>query len=81
MEVGPSVFFSLLLIAVAFIPVFTLLDQEGRLFKPLAWTKNLTMLMAATPGPHPGPRDAHALHAHGLASTSARGGCRGCGTR
>jgi Cu(I)/Ag(I) efflux system membrane protein CusA/SilA len=47
MEVGPSVFFSLLLIAVAFIPVFTLVDQEGRLFKPLAWTKNLTMLMAA----------------------------------
>ena len=47
MEVGPSVFFSLLLIAVAFIPVFTLLDQEGRLFKPLAWTKTLTMLMAA----------------------------------
>ena len=47
MEVGPSVFFSLLLIAVAFIPVFTLVDQEGRLFRPLAWTKNLTMLMAA----------------------------------
>src|SRR5512147_1370987 len=47
MEVGPSVFFSLLLIAAAFIPVFTLVDQEGRLFRPLAWTKNLTMLMAA----------------------------------
>ncbi len=47
MEVGPSVFFSLLLIAAAFIPVFTLVDQEGRLFKPLAWTKNLTILMAA----------------------------------
>ncbi len=47
MEVGPSVFFSLLIIAVAFMPVFTLVDQEGRLFKPLAWTKNLTMLMAA----------------------------------
>jgi Cu(I)/Ag(I) efflux system membrane protein CusA/SilA len=47
MEVGPAVFFSLLLIAVAFIPVFTLVDQEGRLFRPLAWTKNLTMLMAA----------------------------------
>jgi Cu(I)/Ag(I) efflux system membrane protein CusA/SilA len=46
-EVGPSVFFSLLLIAAAFIPVFTLVDQEGRLFRPLAWTKNLTMLMAA----------------------------------
>jgi Cu(I)/Ag(I) efflux system membrane protein CusA/SilA len=47
LEVGPSVFFSLLLIAVAFLPIFTLVDQEGRLFKPLAWTKNLTMLMAA----------------------------------
>ena len=35
-EVGPSVFFSLLVIAVAFLPIFTLVDQEGRLFKPLA---------------------------------------------
>ena len=47
LEVGPSVFFSLLVIAVAFLPIFTLVDQEGRLFRPLAWTKNLTMLMAA----------------------------------
>jgi copper/silver efflux system protein len=47
LEVGPSVFFSLLVIAVAFLPVFTLVDQEGRLFTPLAWTKNLTMVMAA----------------------------------
>ncbi|MBI4655756.1 MAG: efflux RND transporter permease subunit [Elusimicrobia bacterium] len=46
-EVGPSVFFSLLVIAVAFMPIFTLVDQEGRLFKPLAWTKNLTMAIAA----------------------------------
>ena len=46
-EVGPSVFFSLLVIAVAFMPVFTLVDQEGRLFKPLAYTKNLAMLIAA----------------------------------
>lgn len=46
-EVGPSVFFSLLVIAVAFLPIFTLLDQEGRLFKPLAYTKNLTMFVAA----------------------------------
>ncbi len=46
-EVGPSVFFSLLVIAVAFLPVFALVDQEGRLFKPLAWAKNLTMLLAA----------------------------------
>jgi Cu(I)/Ag(I) efflux system membrane protein CusA/SilA len=46
-EVGPSVFFSLLVIAVAFIPVFALVDQEGRLFKPLAYSKNLTMAIAA----------------------------------
>lgn len=47
MEVGPSVFFSLAVIAVAFLPVFALVEQEGRLFKPLAYTKNLTMLLAA----------------------------------
>jgi Cu(I)/Ag(I) efflux system membrane protein CusA/SilA len=47
LEVGPAVFFSLLVIAVAFLPVFTLLDQEGRLFRPLAWTKNLSMAIAA----------------------------------
>jgi len=47
LEVGPSVFFSLLVIAVAFLPVFTLVDQEGRLFRPLAISKNLTMAIAA----------------------------------
>jgi len=47
LEVGPSVFFSLLVIAVAFVPVFTLVDQEGRLFRPLAISKNLTMAIAA----------------------------------
>ncbi len=47
MEVGPSVFFSLLLVAIAFIPIFTLVDQEGRLFKPLALSKNLTIAIAA----------------------------------
>ena len=46
-EVGPSVFFSLLVIAVAFLPIFALVDQEGRLFRPLAWSKNLTMALAA----------------------------------
>jgi Cu(I)/Ag(I) efflux system membrane protein CusA/SilA len=46
-EVGPSVFFSLLVIAVAFMPVFTLVDQEGRLFKPLAYSKNMAMAIAA----------------------------------
>ena len=47
LEVGPSVFFSLLVIAVAFLPVFTLVDQEGRLFRPLAWSKTLAMAIAA----------------------------------
>ncbi len=47
MEVGPSVFFSLLVIAVAFLPIFTLVDQEGRLFRPLALSKNLAMFIAA----------------------------------
>ncbi len=46
-EVGPSVFFSLLVIAVAFLPVFALVDQEGRLFKPLAYSKTLAMAIAA----------------------------------
>src|SRR4030095_2619093 len=46
-EVAPSVFFSLLVVAVAFMPIFTLVDQEGRLFKPLAYTKNLSMAIAA----------------------------------
>jgi Cu(I)/Ag(I) efflux system membrane protein CusA/SilA len=46
-EVGPGVFFSLLVVAVSFLPIFTLLDQEGRLFKPLAWSKTLAMALAA----------------------------------
>jgi Cu(I)/Ag(I) efflux system membrane protein CusA/SilA len=46
-EVGPSVFFSLLVIAVAFLPIFALVDQEGRLFKPLAYSKTLAMALAA----------------------------------
>jgi len=43
---GPS-FFSLLIIAVSFLPILTLEAQEGRLFKPLAYTKNLSMFVAA----------------------------------
>jgi Cu(I)/Ag(I) efflux system membrane protein CusA/SilA len=39
-EVGPALFFSLLIITVSFLPIFTLEAQEGRLFKPLAYTKN-----------------------------------------
>jgi Cu(I)/Ag(I) efflux system membrane protein CusA/SilA len=46
-EVAPASFFALLVIAVSFLPVLTLEAQEGRLFKPLAYTKTLTMLVAA----------------------------------
>ncbi|MBL8199614.1 MAG: efflux RND transporter permease subunit [Chromatiales bacterium] len=46
-EVGPAIFASLLVIAVAFMPVFTLEGQEGRLFRPLALTKNLAIAMSA----------------------------------
>jgi Cu(I)/Ag(I) efflux system membrane protein CusA/SilA len=46
-EVGPASFFSLLVIAVSFMPIFTLEAQEGRLFKPLAFTKNFAMAIAA----------------------------------
>jgi Cu(I)/Ag(I) efflux system membrane protein CusA/SilA len=46
-EVGPSIFFSLLVITVSFIPVFTLEATEGRLFKPLAFTKTYSMGFAA----------------------------------
>ncbi len=46
-EVGPALFFSLLIITVSFIPVFSLEAQEGRLFKPLAWTKTLSMAAAS----------------------------------
>ncbi|MFO0452933.1 MAG: efflux RND transporter permease subunit, partial [Pseudomonadota bacterium] len=46
-EVGPALFFSLLIITVSFLPVFTLEAQEGRLFKPLAFTKTFAMAGAA----------------------------------
>src|SRR6266704_2748843 len=46
-EVGGPSFFSLLVIAVAFVPIFALQAQEGRLFKPLAFTKNTAMAVAA----------------------------------
>ncbi len=46
-EVGPAIFVSLLVIAIAFMPVFTLEGQEGRLFKPLAFTKNFAIAMSA----------------------------------
>jgi Cu(I)/Ag(I) efflux system membrane protein CusA/SilA len=46
-EVGPALFFSLLIITVSFLPVFTLEAQEGRLFAPLAFTKSYAMAAAA----------------------------------
>ncbi|MCC6530975.1 MAG: efflux RND transporter permease subunit [Burkholderiales bacterium] len=46
-EVGPALFFSLLIITVSFVPVFTLEAQEGRLFAPLAYTKTFAMAGAA----------------------------------
>jgi Cu(I)/Ag(I) efflux system membrane protein CusA/SilA len=46
-EVGPALFFSLLVITVSFLPVFTLEGQEGRLFKPLAFTKTFSMAAAS----------------------------------
>jgi Cu(I)/Ag(I) efflux system membrane protein CusA/SilA len=46
-EVGPSLFFSLLIVTVSFLPIFTLEAQEGRLFKPLAFTKTYAMAGAA----------------------------------
>ena len=46
-EVGPPLFFSLLIITVSFLPVFTLESQEGRLFSPLAYTKTFAMAGAA----------------------------------
>jgi Cu(I)/Ag(I) efflux system membrane protein CusA/SilA len=46
-EVGPALFFSLLIITVSFLPVFTLEGQEGRLFQPLAYTKTFSMAGAA----------------------------------
>src|SRR6267154_2025565 len=46
-EVGPALFFSLLIITVSFLPIFTMDSQEGRLFSPLAFTKTFSMAAAA----------------------------------
>ncbi|MDX1565670.1 MAG: efflux RND transporter permease subunit, partial [Phycisphaeraceae bacterium] len=46
-EVGPSLFFALLIITVSFLPIFALTEESGRLFKPLAWTKTFAMAAAA----------------------------------
>ena len=46
-QVGPALFFSLLIIVVSFLPVFLLEAQEGRMFRPLAWTKTLALIFAS----------------------------------
>jgi Cu(I)/Ag(I) efflux system membrane protein CusA/SilA len=46
-QVGPALFFSLLIIAVSFLPVFLLEAQEGRMFRPLAWTKTLSVAFSS----------------------------------
>ncbi len=52
-EVGPPLFYSLLIITLSFLPVFALQAQEGRLFAPLAYTKTFAMAAAARPVPSP----------------------------
>jgi Cu(I)/Ag(I) efflux system membrane protein CusA/SilA len=63
-EVGGPSFFALLVIAVAFLPVLTLEAQEGRLFKPLAYTKNVLHDHRGVSGHHAGSGHAAAVHAH-----------------
>ena len=46
-QVGPALFFSLIIIVVSFLPVFLLEAQEGRLFRPLAWTKTLALVFSS----------------------------------
>src|SRR5690606_19161236 len=46
-EVGPTLFFALMVITVSFLPIFTLEAQEGRMFKPLAFTKTYAMAASA----------------------------------
>ncbi|MBK5257523.1 MAG: efflux RND transporter permease subunit, partial [Vicinamibacteria bacterium] len=46
-EVGPTLFFTLLVITVSFMPIFTLQAQEGRLFRPLAFTKTYAIAMSS----------------------------------
>ena len=46
-QVGPAIFFSLLVIIVSFLPVFLLEAQEGRMFRPLAWTKTLSVAFSS----------------------------------
>ncbi len=62
-EVGPSLFFSLMIVALSFLPVFALDAQEGRLFHPLAFTKTWAMVAGGAPVDHPGAGADHAAGA------------------
>ena len=73
-EVGGPSFFALLVIAVSFLPVLTLEAQEGRLFKPLAYTKNFCHDRSGGAGHHARPGPAAALLPQGEVSTSGRAG-------
>ena len=76
-EVGRPSFFSLLVIAVSFTPVFALEAQEGRLFRPLAFTKNFAMAIAAVARHHARSGHPAALHAPEELRLPARAGlCR-----
>src|SRR6202042_1237153 len=46
-QVGPALFYSLIIIVVSFLPVFLLEAQEGRMFRPLAWTKTLVLIFSS----------------------------------
>jgi len=46
-QVGPALFYSLIIIVVSFLPVFLLEAQEGRMFRPLAWTKTLALIFSS----------------------------------
>ena len=77
LEVGPSVFFSLLVIAVAFLPVFTLRGPGGPALQAARLDQEPRHGDRGRSGAHPRPRHADALHAHGLRARSGRAGSRG----
>ena len=77
-EVGPSLFFSLLVIVVSFLPVFALEDQEGRLFKPLAYTKTFAMAGGGAAVGHAGAGADAAFRARAASSRSTRTRSTGC---
>ena len=80
-EVGGPSFFALLVIAVSFLPVLTLEAQEGRLFKPLAYTKNFSMIVAAVLAITLDPAMRLLFTAHGELPSSGRAGWRAWSTR